>query len=247
MSTYPNGPGAPTAAEVNFDLIGRAWELTRQSWGIWALAVFIVGALPYFVGASFGFVYGLVSGDANADPSHPSGGFILLQLVSALVGGALGAFFAAGLFRMAFKQLRGESPDLGTLFSGGDIFLPVWGATILMGLGIFAGSLLLIIPGLLLAALWCFTVPLIVDKRMGVIEAMQASFNALRPQMWSALGFLIVAGLFSALGVLVFIIGVFFTAPIQYLAVALLYRSFFPEAESAPRLEMPLPPSYRQS
>jgi hypothetical protein len=86
---------------------------------------------------------------------------------------------------------------------------------------------------------------LIVDKRLGVTEAMTLSFNTLKPHMWSVLGFLIVAGLIGALGAIACGVGLFFTAPITYLAMALLYRNFFPdEGSSGPRLEMPLPPGY---
>jgi uncharacterized membrane protein len=169
----------------------------------------------------------------------------LVNMISGVVGGAAAAYFMVGLYRMAFKHIRGEPISINDAFSGGDLFLPMWGATILIGLGSSVGFLFCILPGLLLYSVWIFTFPLIVDKRLGVIDAMTLSFNTLKPHMWSVLGYVIVAAVLGALGAIACGVGIFFTAPITYLAMALLYRSFFPdEGAPGPRLEMPLPPNY---
>jgi uncharacterized membrane protein len=249
MTAYGDGPGvapppAPRAA-IDFDLIRQAWELMRQHWGVWALAVFLVNLIPGMIGGSLAGIQGAVVGD----PNHPNPGGMalsgLLDLISTLVGGAAAAFFTVGIYRMAFKHIRGEPFSVNDAFSGGDLFLPMWGATLLIGFGTTAGLFFCLLPGLLLYSLWTFTGPLIVDKQMGVIDAMTLSFNTLKPHVWPVLGYTIVAGLIGALGALACGVGVFFTAPIYYLSLALLYRSFFPDERAVgPRLEMPLPPGY---
>jgi hypothetical protein len=237
---------------VDFDFIRQAWDLMRQHWGVWALALFLMELIPLMIGGSLGFIQGIVQVASGSDPNHPNpGGMMalssLFSLISGVIGGAAAAYFMVGLYRMAFKHIRGEPIRINDAFSGGDLFLPMWGATILIGLGTAIGSMFCILPGLLLYSLWIFTFPLIVDKRLGVVEAMTVSFNTLKPHMWPVLGFLIVAGLIGSLGALACGIGVFFTAPIYLIALALLYRAFFPdEGSNEPRLDMPLPPGYQR-
>ena len=138
-------------------------------------------------------------------------------------------FLMAGLYRMAINQVRGATPSLGTLFSAGDVLPALLGAAILTTLATFVGALFCVIPGLLLAALFLFTIPLVVDRKLGAIEAMSTSFNTLKPQMWPALGFIIVVGLLAGAGALLCGVGILITAPLAILSIAVLYRDFFPE------------------
>jgi len=123
------------------------------------------------------------------------------------------------------------------------VALPLIGASILIGIGTQIGAMLCIIPGLILAGLWMLTLPLIVDKKMGVIEAMSASFNALKSDMLTATLFYLVLSLVAAIGALLCGVGALFTYPLFPLAIAIVYRDFFLGGNTGgPTLNMPLPP-----
>ena len=244
MSVYPNGGQQPAPFNgVNFDNIGQAWGLVRSQLGTWVGALLIVMLISGAVSSPLSFYNSYNSYDPGG-PKPPTSGQALLGAINGLLSGAVGAFFAGGLWKMALKQIRGEAIGVGDVFTGGSTFLPVWGATLLIGLGTGVGTLFCIVPGLLLAALWQFTIPLIVEKGLGVTDALSASWRAAQPYMWSILGYVLVSGIIASLGVVLCFIGVVVTAPIATLSIALLYRDFFPEpGDSRFGLEMPLPPT----
>ena len=254
MSVYGNGSpvGPPTpapVASVNFDYISKAWELVRERLGTWVVATLIGFGIAFIV-AIGGAIYQVVmTSGVNANPNQRDIGALLgvvvVRFLSSIVSGLLTSFFLGGFYRMAFKQLRGQPTEVSDIFSGKDVFLPIFGANLLMGFATGIGSLFCLLPGLLLAGLWMFTIPLIVDKGLGVFEAMGKSFEALRPHMWSALGYYFVLAIVASLGFLLCGLGWLVTIPLLYIGVARLYLDFFPDGDGyrGPTLAMPLPPT----
>ncbi len=59
-------------------------------------------------------------------------------------------------------------------------YLPFLGQSILLSLGIVLGLILLIIPGLLLAARWSLASPLLVGEHKGAVEAIRESWELTR-------------------------------------------------------------------
>ncbi|HEV2727930.1 MAG TPA: hypothetical protein VGV34_06525, partial [Solirubrobacterales bacterium] len=78
---------------------------------------------------------------------------------------------------------------------------PLVGAGLLSGLGIGAGSLL-IVPGIYLATIWAVIAPVIVVERQGVFESFGRSRKLVRGNGWRVLGALAVALLFTLLALL---------------------------------------------
>ena len=60
---------------------------------------------------------------------------------------------------------------------GGDTFLPYFGLSILQSLGVVAGFILIIIPGLFLLARWSVAQPLLVARGRGIREALGESWE----------------------------------------------------------------------
>jgi hypothetical protein len=66
--------------------------------------------------------------------------------------------------------------------------LPVIGASILAGIGIAIGLVLLIVPGLILLTFWCLIVPFIVLGGSGVFQAFGNSWRTVRGYAWRVFG-----------------------------------------------------------
>ena len=66
--------------------------------------------------------------------------------------------------------------------------LPVIGASILAGIGIVIGLILLIVPGLILLTFWCLIVPFIVVGGSGIFEAFGNSMRTVRGYAWRVFG-----------------------------------------------------------
>ena len=71
-----------------------------------------------------------------------------------------------------------HKPQFKDLFKGFEVFVPANIASLIIFVAACLGSLLLILPGLVVAAVYMFTLPMIVDKRLSFWEAMEASRRA---------------------------------------------------------------------
>jgi hypothetical protein len=79
--------------------------------------------------------------------------------------------------------------DLGeTVRAALPFILPVIGASILAGIGIAIGFILLIVPGLILLTYWCLIVPFIVLGGSGVFDSFGRSMRTVRGYAWRVFG-----------------------------------------------------------
>jgi len=202
----PSDPYPSPAPTVRFDVINQAFALFQQQMGQW-----VVIALVFVV------VVGVASFLLNLVP------------VVGLLSGIPGMILAGGIYKAALKHVRGEAIAVADLFDIGDIVGPLIVAGILVNIGTSIGMLLCVLPGIVVAGLWMFTTPLIVDRGMDGVAAMRESWNVLKGQWAMAAVFIFVVGIVGVIGVLGCGVGVLFTMPIAFLSSALLYRDFFPE------------------
>jgi hypothetical protein len=156
------------------------------------------------------------------------GTFVLMTIVMMLVNGAVplllqGATTAGfqGAFR---KSLRGQKPTVADLFEGFQFFVSTLGAHIVISILAFIGALFLIIPGLVIGAMYNFTFLFIVDKRMDMGTAMRASHEVVKQDYVGYTLFLIALILLNIAGFLCLLVGLLVTIPISYAAVAVAYR-----------------------
>lgn len=218
------------AATVKWgEWINEGWQMFAAKWQVWVpmMLVFIlalvVPILPMYIlmlGANLAAAGS--DGVPEFSPLLP-----LVGIVGGLITFGLAAFMLGGIYRTAFKQMRGEAISVGDLFSGGDVFLSMAAAMILVGLCVNVGTVFCIVPGFLALGLLYFTFPLIVEKKLGVIEAMQRSFEMTRPQMWMFMLFAFVVSLIASLGAIACYVGLLVTYPLQFLIGAAAYKDCF--------------------
>lgn len=139
-----------------------------------------------------------------------------------LLGMPLSIWMHMGLVRYTLKLARGQAPGFGEIFAGGPLF-PLIGASLLVALGVTVGFALLIVPGVVLALGWVFVTYLVIERRVGVLDAFGASWRATNGSKLS----LLVLGLlcFAALlvGMLAFCIGYLVAIPVCMIALAYVY------------------------
>ena len=223
--------GYQTWPLIQFGVIGEAWQLYKRHWFIWSLAMLIV-----MTG------YGIVAGGLLAllDVGHHRGpgGFRLFlapqgQVLQYLVSNVVSGFFLGGMVRMANNQLRGRVPRLEDLFSVTDVWFDLLLVALLNAAATVLGFMLCAIPGLIVSGLFMLAIPLVVEGRLPATGALIQSWNALKSQWLVATLFhcVLIAAAWS--GFLLCGIGIFFTGPLYCLAIAILYRDFFPSALGA--------------
>src|SRR3954449_12777533 len=150
--------------------------------------------------------------------------YIVASLIEAVLTGLLGVFgallaaivslVAAFLLQAALVKavddVRDGTADLSlsdTLNAARPHIGRVAGASILAGIAIGIGLILLIAPGLYLMTIWCLIVPLIVLEGAGVGDAFTRSRALVRGHGWQVLGvivlvFLLLLGVSIVLGLI---------------------------------------------
>ncbi len=171
---------------------------------------------------------GLMAGSAG---NHAGGALFGLGTMAVILGGTFVIMLVAvvlmgGLFRMAIKQLRGEPIHVSDLWSVTDVIWKLVGAAFLIGLAVSVSTLACYLPAFIVGGLLMLTIPLIVDQKMGVIEAMSRSWNALKQDWLMAAVLYFLLNIIGTLGVVAIYIGMLFTYPIFILGTALVYRDF---------------------
>jgi uncharacterized membrane protein len=130
----------------------------------------------------------------------------------------------AGFHIFTMKKLEGRNAEVADLFRGFNYFVPALVASLLMALFTFAGTLFLVIPGLVIAAMYKFTYLFIVDKRMDFWPAMKASHAVVRNDYFGFTMFLILAFLVNVLGAMCFLVGLLVTIPLTFAAITVAYK-----------------------
>jgi uncharacterized protein UPF0259 len=162
------------------DVINETFSIYGQQFG-----PLIGSAIALFV------VVGIVAGLLYA-----AGGVILVLLggIVQLVGRVLYVGFVVKLVEDVRDGRRDSS--IGDLFSSAaPAILPLIGFSILAGIGVAIGLVLIIVPGLILLTFWSVGAPAIVAERVGVFDAFGRSWNLVKGNAWSVFGALVVVTL----------------------------------------------------
>jgi len=154
------------------------------------------------------------------------GNYVLITLVFFLLSGVplIQGTLLAGFHIYTMKKLSGRKADIGDLFKGFNFFLHTLVASLLIGFFTFLGMLALIIPALIIAAMYKFTYLFIVDKRLEFWPAMQASHNVVKNDYFGFIMFLILAFVVNILGFLCLIVGLLVTVPVTFAAITIAYK-----------------------
>jgi hypothetical protein len=101
---------------------------------------------------------------------------IIAVVLSGVTIGILGGPLYAGLVGMILGRVRdGRPPQIGDVFSRFDRFGRYLAAFYLLVISVGIGLVLLIVPGLYLAAIWLYVFPLMVDRDLTLGEALSES------------------------------------------------------------------------
>jgi hypothetical protein len=171
----------------------RGWETYKKhSWPLIGAAIIVqllglISSIAY-IATEWGFLSGIV-------------GFIIAPVLS------------VGWFYLSLRALRGEDVDALKIFDAFSRFGTAWGTTVLAGLAICVGLILLIVPGFVIAMMF-FAAPFVVmDKKTGVIESLRLSCKITKGFKGRLFGMICLATLLSLFGIL-FTMGLQYKAPV---------------------------------
>ena len=154
------------------------------------------------------------------------GSYVLIAILFGLLSSVpfIQGALIAGFHIYTMKKLTGRRAEIGDLFKGFNFFVATLVASILIAIFVFLGTLALVIPGLIIAAMYKFTYLFIIDKRMDFWQAMQASHAVVRNDYFGFTWFLILAFLVNVLGFCCLIVGLLVTVPVTFAAITVAYK-----------------------
>jgi hypothetical protein len=221
-----------TPGSVNLDaaaIAKRAFTLTKRHFGLLmgigiTYLVIVVGVeigLSAVEGALGWSTFGSFAGGFGADlpgatTQHSMAGFVVSTVFSMFIG--------LGLARCCLSIVSGDEATIATLFSQGPKLINALLASLLFGLMIMAGLLLLIVPGVILMLRYSFFQEAIVDRNLGVIDAFKYSARLTQNNRLNLLGLGALSILIVLAGVLTFFVGLIFAIPLVSLITPLAYR-----------------------
>ena len=220
------------------DWISEGFKMFTEQWKGWvtiALGFFGVVILP--IGALLAAFYVMMfatmtsqPATRGAPPEMPVGlilGFYLVVICVGVVLLPLTVFIMGGAYRAAFKQLRGGRVEFRDLFSARDCYWRLLGATAAHSVLAVIGFVLCIIPGLLVSGALFFTMPLIVERNLGVFEAMRASQELTRRNLLKFTLFAFLVSLIASIGSQACYVGLLATWPLTFTLSAVAFRDCF--------------------
>ena len=131
-----------------------------------------------------------------------------------------------GLAQMALRAARDEKVDLGILFSGFKNFVPACLAGILINIFVTIGTVLCIIPGILVSTVYMFTFFYLANGVNNFWDAMESSRNNVMANFLPWLLLLLVAIALNIIGALFLLIGILVTFPLTLILVAISFDRF---------------------
>lgn len=212
--------------------IKRGWELLKRNVSV----IVLVGVVYFGVMIGVGVVSGLleVLADGGAAPTSSPfeqggngevpAGVVAVQVVTQIITQLVSTFLGLGATRIGLNLVSGREASVGMLFGEGNKLLRAIGASILFGLMVAIGFMLLIVPGIYLALRFGQYMYGIVDKDLGVIDSLKYSSSITTNNRLNLFVLWIFGFLLTIAGMLACGVGLLVVIPIMWLASCVAFR-----------------------
>lgn len=197
------------------EAIRFGWEIAKKKW------TFFLGLLVLqYVLQNLGTIYARIMNE-SLKSNNLDGLYYILSFVAFVLGLSMGV----GFVKIILKLVDGEEAKYGDLFSKDImIILKLIVMGIVTGVIVVLGFIFLIVPGLILAVRLSLSTYYLIDKNLGPIEAMKASWNATRGNVWNLFGLGLYNFFVILAGALALLIGLIWAIPTVALAHAYVYK-----------------------
>lgn len=203
------------------DVMSEAWQKISGAKGAMWVGILVMYAAT--------FMLQRVGGGIAAALGEGSAPGIAIDLIGFLAGQAVAYVVTAGVYYYALKWAAGDQSAITTdVLAGFSVAIPLLGVYVLMTLLAMVGFLFFILPGVYLMVAYSLAAPLVIDRGLGVWEALETSRKAITNHGFKVLGLGLLASLAAGLGmVLTLGIGVVWAMPFLFMVYGVLYNRIF--------------------
>jgi uncharacterized membrane protein len=198
------------------EAINFGWNISKNNFKFFIL-LFTLVVVVFII---LSFIQSLVN-----EKSLPA---LILYIINIVVQ----IIISMGLVKISLKFCDNEKPKISDLFPSYPLFFKFLIGSIIYGLIVIGGLILLIIPGIIWSIQFQFFGYLILDKGISPIEALKKSSKITKGTKWDLFLFGILLGFINILGALAFLVGLFVTIPATMIATAFVYRKLLSQEES---------------
>ena len=132
-----------------------------------------------------------------------------------------------GLGLLGIRRAAGKETPVSTLWEPYSHAIPLIVMFVLMAVLIVAGFFLLVLPGIYLSIAYSFAPYLIVERNMGVWEALETSRKAITEYWWRYFGLMLVALLLIIIASIPLLLGLIWLIPIVAIATGEVFQKTF--------------------
>ncbi|NOZ62025.1 MAG: hypothetical protein GXO74_10125 [Calditrichaeota bacterium] len=132
-----------------------------------------------------------------------------------------------GIYYVIFQKMRGKPMQIGDISRGFNFFVAAVLADLLISVFVSVGFIFLIIPGIVLSALYMFAFPLILEKNLDFWQAMETSRKTVQANIFEFSVFMFLLYILLFVGLLLLGVGFLIALPITFAATAAAYRDVF--------------------
>ncbi len=152
-----------------------------------------------------------------------------MSYIISIINYCISAFIGMGVLKITLKINDNQAVSLNDIMAGSERFVDYILTSLLYGLIIFGGLILLIVPGIIWSYKYMFMTYFVIDKNMKPMDAFRASANITNGQKMNLFLFGMLLALINLAGLLCLGVGLFFTIPTTYIATTYVYRKLLGE------------------
>lgn len=146
------------------------------------------------------------------------------RLIFTILGWAIGSVVSVGIIKISLAIVYDRTPEYSFFNPEPKQILNFFVSSVLFGLAVGLGLILLVIPGIIFALKLQFYPYFLIDKNAGPFEALKRSWNLTRDiKLNLFLFWLCITGI-NILGILAFFVGLFWSIPTTQIATSYLYK-----------------------
>lgn len=158
---------------------------------------FLVLSLIFAGLPAFAVAWAQVQIQAGDGSSTMVGGFV--AIAAGLLSLATTPLLQGVVVHLTAADLNGGRPSISDgLQTGVRNIFPLLGIGLLYALGLGAGALIFLVPGLIIATMWCLAAPVRVVERRGVFASLGRSRDLTKGSRWAIFGLLVLYVILSA-------------------------------------------------
>ncbi len=211
------------------EVFSRSWELYKENLGMCLAAPLLGNILTYVASIAvylffivMFFVAAAIAGQNNQAVIIPT---LILFYLAAIAGVIIvSLFFQLGMQQVLLQIAQGRNPGMSELFSGGRFLWRMVACSLLLGMAVMVGMLLLVIPGIILLLMfWPYSYVLI-DRNLPGIKSFSEARNVTRGNLMSLTAIFLLIFVIYFVGTIITLgIGAIFALPFCMLVMSVAY------------------------